>query len=719
MKDACKILYNRLKVVLVLTFFVAGAIVFKMTKVMFFERNYWNEVSSTFLKDSIIVEPRRGDILSDQDLLMASSSPQYAIYIDFGSGRKDSTGKYVPNIKDQNNKDNLFSEYLDEVCIGLADIVHGTSVEYWKKYLKNGHDRGYRHYALTRASAPLSYNQYIELKKLKWFSPQYRNWFYSVESNTARTYPYGTLAGRVVGKIHIADDNKPRFGLELSFDSILRGKKGLAHQVQLQNRTREEIDVPAIDGSNVHTTLNVEMQDIAEQALRAQMTKVKEAVWGTAVVMEVATGDIKAMASLDVVNKETHALAEIRNNAVVGKYEPGSTFKTASILVGMEHGNIKMTDQVNTGKGIHHFYHNDLKDHNYKGLNNPKSGYGVIDVPHILMYSSNIGVACLIDEHYHNNPQKYVQAICDLGYDHHWDMQLLGVDKPKIDKPGDEGVYWYEDYLAWMSIGYNVSFPIINTLVFYNSIANNGKLVAPRLVRYVTDNDGAVTEKYPVQVVKEQICSRQTLVQVQEMLERVVSEGLAKAAGSPYFKVAGKTGTAQHSKGKAGYKDGGVEYLLSFCGYFPADAPKYSCVVAIYSDGGVASGGGICGPVFHEISEKIMAMIRTSDISQGVDTEHPFAPVVAKGNVEKAQFVLKSLGMNYRDDIELVPAPETEMGVVPDVVGMGASDAVYLLESMGLKVAVKGVGNVVRQTPKPGTAAKNGDKIELGLDIIH
>lgn len=683
---------------------------------MFVERSYWQTVSGLYYKDSIVVEPKRGDILSDTGLLMASSSPQFAVFIDFGSGRKDSTGKYIPNVIDQNNKDTLFNNYLESVCEGMTKIVKGTTFNYWKQHFEDGHNKKNRYYPLTKASEPLSYNQYMELRKLKWFNPINRNWFYSYTSNTSRTYPYGSLAGRVVGKIHIADDNKPRFGLELSFDSILRGTPGIAHQEQLQNRSRDVIDVPAIDGSDVYTTINVEMQDIAEQALRAQMESNKAAVWGTAVVMEVETGAIKAMASLDVVDKTKRTFAEIRNNAVVGSYEPGSTFKTASIMVGMDHGYIKMSDEVNTGKGIRHFYHNDLKDHNYKGVNVANSGYGVIDVPHILMYSSNIGVACLIDKNYHHNPSKYIQGICDLGYNQHWDMQLLGVDEPNIEKPSDKGVYWFEDRLAWTSIGYNVSFPIINTLVFYNAIANNGKLVAPRLVNYVKNGD-VVTDTYPVTVVKDKICSDTVLVQIRQMLERVVSEGLAKDAGSTHFKVAGKTGTAQHSKGKAGYKDGGVEYLLSFCGYFPADAPKYSCVVAIYSDGGRASGGGICGPVFHEISEKIMAMVQTRPVEEAFDTKHDWFPVVAPGNESSARNLLKMLNMDSRKDMSVMPEPIVESGVVPNVIGMGLADALNVLEECNMKPQVSGVGYVVKQQPKAGTKMKVGDKIEITLDI--
>ncbi|MCQ2052180.1 MAG: transpeptidase family protein [Bacteroidaceae bacterium] len=716
MNSQKRILNKRITWVFIAALVLSLFVIFRIVRIMFVERSYWQTVSSLYYKDNIVVNPRRGDILSDTGMLMASSSPQFAVFMDFGSGRRDASGKYVADLKDQQNKDTLFNNYLESVCLGMTKIVKGSTFQYWKQHFEEGHNKKSRYYPLTKASAPLSYNQYMELRKLKWFNPINTNWFYSVTSNTSRTYPYGSLAGRVVGKIHIADDNKPRFGLELSFDSILRGTPGIAHQEQLQNRSRDVIDIPAIDGSDVYTTINIEMQDIAEQALRAQMAANKAAVWGTAVVMEVETGAIKAMASLDVVDKDKRTLAEIRNNAVVGSYEPGSTFKTASVMVGMDQGYIKMSDEVNTGKGIHHFYHDDLKDHNFKGVNVANSGYGVIDVPHILMYSSNIGVACLIDKHYHQNPSKYIQGICNLGYDMHWDMQLLGVDKPNIEKPSDKGVYWYEDRLAWTSIGYNVSFPIINTLVFYNAIANNGKLVAPRLVNYVRNGD-VVTDSYPVTVVKEKICSDTVLVQIRQMLERVVSEGLAKDAGSTHFKVAGKTGTAQHSKGKSGYKDGGVEYLLSFCGYFPADAPKYSCVVAIYSDGGRASGGGVCGPVFHEISEKIMAMVQTRPVEEGLDTRHDWTPVVSVGDESSARRLLKILQMDSRRDIPIAPVPAVEMGVVPNVVGMGLADALNLLETCGMQPQVNGVGYVVKQQPKAGAKMKMGDKIVITLDV--
>lgn len=307
-------------------------------------------------------------------------------------------------------------------------------------------------------------------------------------------------------------------------------------------------------------------------------------------------------------------------------------------------------------------------------------------------------------------------------------MQLTGTAAPVIRKDG----YWDATRLPWMTYGYNVQLPVVNTLAFYNGIANGGRLVEPRLVTEVR-RDGKVVEEFPVRTVTRQMCKESTLKDIRFMLEKVVSDGTGKQAGSELFKVAGKTGTAQMSHGAGGYTNGGRSYLASFAGYFPADNPKYTCVVAIHTPRGY--GAGVAGPVFHEISEKVMAMSGARPLEEARDTLHSQLPRVLGGDLYRANAVLKAMGMkpvmkdgtsvgdslwgsvNVAGDTIMFTERDYHNGLVPNVVGMGASDAVYLLESVGLKVGINGVGRVYSQSLTPGSRITKGSYISLKLKM--
>lgn len=306
---------------------------------------------------------------------------------------------------------------------------------------------------------------------------------------------------------------------------------------------------------------------------------------------------------------------------------------------------------------------------------------------------------------------------------------------PKKNSKG-QYVNWSKTALPWMSIGYETQVPPISTLTFYNAIANNGRMMRPRFVKRVV-KDGKVIREYPPEVIKEQICKPSTVKTMQTILEHVVSQGLGKKAGSPSFKVAGKTGTAQISKGAGGYKTGQTNYLLSFAGYFPADAPRYSCIVCIQKSGLPASGGGMSGKVFHYISEGIMAQSLKLDVSDARDLLSVMLPDVKGGNLLAADYVLSHLGVKASDGwggsyadgnpvwgkprmagraIELARTPACAVNRVPDVTGMGARDAVYLLESRGVKVAISGRGKVVRQSQMPGVTVRKGMRCQLTME---
>ena len=414
---------------------------------------------------------------------------------------------------------------------------------------------------------------------------------------------------------------------------------------------------------------------------------------------------------------------EMENHAISDMLEPGSTFKTASIMVALEDGFIDPHTQVDTGNGQMMMHGSRMKDHNWS-----HGGYGVIDVTRILEVSSNIGVSYLIDKYYHDNPQRFVDGLKRMSLDQPLHLQIRGEGKPYIRGPKERP--FYGTTLPWMSIGYETQVPPINILTFYNAIANNGKMVRPKLVKAAV-KDGHVVKEYPTEVINPKICSDRTLEQIRDILRKVVSQGLAKPAGSKQFSVSGKTGTAQVSQGASGYTNGRREYLVSFCGYFPSEAPKYSLIVSIRKPGLPASGGLMAGSVFGKIAERVYAHNLRLRLEAAIDSTSVVIPDVKAGLVEQTREVLSALNISTRqegaiegawstaqvgnDAVLLSAANQPEGDQVPKVIGMGARDALYLLESAGMKVQLSGVGRVKRQSLPPGTNHARGRTIQLTL----
>ena len=722
-KDSRKLEKKRVSRKYLSLFFLMAAwgvfIIIKMAIVMFGERQYWNDVARNMVPTNRVIEPRRGNILSDDGLLLASSMKQYRVFLDFKSAEKNAERAQ----KDQFRKDTLYNNHLAEFARQMHEIFPKYSVQEFASHYENGFKAKSHSWSLlpgvSRNSYPISYNQYKSLAKTVWLKPRYEMWFYSAESKISRQKPFGTLAARTIGSMFEAKDSA-RNGLELSFDSLLRGVPGRGHIEKVQNVSRMVTEIPQIDGCDVHTTLNVDMQDVAEVALRKVMDT-RNAASGIVVLMEVATGDIKAMASLTKTGPGEYS--EIQNNAVREIYEPGSTFKPVSMMVALDDGKISVTDSVYCENGVYFGYGGARMTDSHK--------YGWLDVPHVVAYSSNIGTSKLINAAYKDNPEAYVDGVYRTGINTHFNLQLTGVAAPVIRRDG----YWDATRLPWMSMGYNTQLPVINTLAFYNGIANGGCMVAPRLVTRVT-RDGEVVKEFPVEVVRPHMCKDETLEKIKGMLELVVLEGTGKSAASKYFTAAGKTGTAQLSQGSAGYKGGTVRYMVSFCGYFPADNPQYSCIVSIRTDGGAAGGGTWAAPAFQEISEKVMASRNLRNIKEAYDSIHQFIPKVKSGDLAKVSTVLKGLGKRdllSHDDRKVADTVwgtvSSDSGryvmnrvsyapdLVPDVRGMGATDALYLLEKLGLRVELNGVGHVKSQSLQRNTRFRKGDRIQLTLSM--
>lgn len=711
---------HRYFLVIVIMGLTCIAIIVKAGIIMFGERQYWKEVSDRFVKDSVIVKPNRGNILSSDGQLMASSLPEYKIYMDFMvAKKKDETDEEKKRRqKLQHQKDSILTTNLDSICRGMHKIFPDKSVAEFKSHILKGRKKESRSYLLYPNR--ISYIQYKEVKRLPVFNlNKYKGGFHEQPFNQ-RKKPFGSLAKHTLGDMYPAKDSAKN-GMELAFDSILRGTVGITHRQKVMNKYLNIVDIPPVDGCDIVSTIDVDMQDIAEKALIDELKEINATV-GVAVLMEVATGDVKAIVNMTKCPDGEYR--EVHSNAISDMMEPGSVFKTASIMVALEDGVIDLDDGVDTGKGIYMMHGRPMKDHNwYKG------GYGYLTVPQVLMVSSNIGVSRLIDDHYHDNPQKFVDGIYRTGLPTKLNLQIGGEGTPFIRKPNGRG--WSRTALAWMSIGYETLIPPINTLTFYNAIANNGVMVKPRFVKEAV-RDGEVIKEYPVKVLKEQICSESTLKKIQYILEKVVSEGLGKRAGSKQFHVSGKTGTAQVASG--GRYQTGAKYLVSFCGYFPSEAPKYSCIVAIQKSGLPASGGLMAGSVFSKIAERVYAKNLAARLENAIDSTSVVIPNTKSGNLIAANYVLKGLNIPTRwedgqpakgdvawgyaqsnaHNISLTPK-NNDSEYVPNVIGMGAKDAVYLLEERGLKVVFSGIGKVSSQSIPHGSRIKKGQTIKLQL----
>ena len=685
---------------------------------MLAESDYWTEVSRKLVKENVPIPANRGNILSADGQLMAGSLPEFKIYMDYVASDKNPETA----CKLQAWRDSMLNVKIDSIADGLHAIFPDKSAAHFKERLKKGQKLKRRNWQIY--GKRISYIQYKECKKLPLFRERpFKGGFYAEEFNQRRK-PYGSLASRTLGALYASKDSA-RYGLELSYDSILRGKEGVSHRAKVRNKWLSLVDVPPVDGNDIETTIDVSMQDVAEKTLLKQLKEINGDV-GVVILMEVATGDVKAIVNMTKCSDGVYR--EVKNNAVSDLMEPGSTFKTASIMVALEDGKITKNDFIETGNGQWEMHGRVMKDHNWR-----RGGYGRISVPEVLMYSSNVGVSRIIDDHYRSNPEKFVDGLYREGVGIPLHLPLAGSGEPRVRRPLADGSNWSKTALPWMSIGYETQIPPIATLTFYNAIANGGKMVRPRFVRGVRKN-GEVVREFPVEVIKEKICSPKTLADIQEILEMVVSKGLGKKAGCKDFKVSGKTGTAQVAQGKGGYHGGRMKYLISFCGYYPSDKPKYSCIVAIQKSGLPASGGGHCGPVFSEIARNVMAQGVFRDVAEGSDSASVFVPDVMAGNLDAAAAVLRELSIPVRQDWDSdesgrivwgralnngntvsLQSDKTPMEIVPDVTGMGAKDAVYMLESRGLKVTLEGVGQIVAQSLPPHSKYHKGQTIHIKL----
>ncbi|MCB0796228.1 MAG: transpeptidase family protein, partial [Chitinophagales bacterium] len=537
------------------------------------------------------------------------------------------------------------------------------------------------------------------------------------EEIQVRERPYGSLASRTVG---IERENN-KVGLEGAYDSVLAGVTGL----QLQRRVAGNVWMPLndanqvdpVDGLDIITTIDVNIQDITETALRRILIK-NDAAWGTAVVMEVATGKIRAISNLTRLEEGNYA--EVLNYAVGTKVEPGSTFKLFSLMALLEDGYVTIQDSVDLNLGTYQYGDRVMKD------SEGKHEYRNVTVEKAFANSSNVGISRLVTEHYRTNKEKYVKHITDIGLDKPTGVCIPGEPAPKFKLDPSDKKNWSGVTLPWMSVGYELEITPLQMLTFYNAVANDGKMMQPMLVEG-TSRYGQMQETYKPVVLNQKICSDKTLKQVQACLEMVVDSGTAKNIRNDHYKIAGKTGTAQRLVNRF-YSN--TSYLASFAGYFPADDPKYSCIVVVSEPSKlVFYGGYVAGPVFREIADKVYSHdLRMVGPVNASDSSYAGLTTRTKGYAGDFREILDWMDISepagnssewWMLSIDADKPKVSDVAimdkVMPSVKGMGLRDAMYLLETMGLKVEVSGTGKVVYQSLSPGTGIYRGAKVFLKL----
>lgn len=701
------------------------AVVVYIVKIKYIEGPMWRELGrqETVKKDRVML-PNRGNIYADDDRLLATSEPLYGIYVDFLADgiQQDTLLKYVTPLSQELAKKfpgNTAAQYKNRILNGWE--LSRREKALIEKYKKEGSDKKVK----TKSRYVRIINRdinYLELKELKTFP------FFNLRSNrngliteekTMRLKPFGRLAGRTVGSIYKDIEQGGASGLEMKYDSILRGIPGIKTRQRVQGRWIDVTVAEPTDGWDIKTTLDVDIQDLTEQALYKKLVET-DAESGCAIIMETATGEIKAISNLDRMSEGVYA--EGNPNVFSYMSEPGSTFKTVSLMVALEDGVVTPDEEILVGNGLFEYKGRVVRDHDWrKGKDK-----GYLTIRQGMHTSSNVVLSKMILKGYEDNPKKYIDGIDKLGIRKklEWDVPLQGREGTvAIRYPDDQYNPWSKTTLAWMSFGYETQVPPIYMLMFYNGIANNGKMIKPFITKQLLQ-DGVVRETFEAEVINPKLCSDQTLTQVREILAGVVTDGTAKAVKSDFFTIAGKTGTAMIAA-KGGYSG----YYVSFCGYFPAENPKYTCFVGIRRPKGSPSGGLMPGAVFKQIAEGVMMRdYISSPIDAPVDTVNTFMPQIKAGLADNTNITLSKLKQPYNsaasewvratintgNKIDL-NAFEFNKALVPNVTGMGARDALYLLESLGLRVRVVGAGRVTEQSIGPGVKITKGSTITIHL----
>ncbi|MBK9291353.1 MAG: penicillin-binding protein 2 [Bacteroidetes bacterium] len=653
------------------------------------------------------IEALRGNILATDGTLLATTVPVFEVRMDVAN----------PHITDQR-----FYSALDSLATGLAAVLKNKSRLQYYNELKEARAKGNRYLLLKRR---VTYAEVKELRKLPVLNMgKFRGGLILVPE-TRRERPYKDLALRTIG-YEIERENL-FVGIEGAYHEYLKGHDGK----QVKRRINHGDWMPMFDenmvepqnGKDVVSTIDVNIQDVAQQALRRNLEE-NQAYQGCAILMEAETGHILAIANLTY-DEKTKKYTESYNYAIRESVEPGSTFKLASMLVLLEDKKVKPSDPMFIGNGQMQFHTRVMKD-----VHPIRDGHTT--VREIFEKSSNVGVAKLVWNNYINKPEQFIDKLYEIGLNKPLDIEIKGESRPVIKHPSNKQ-YWYGTSLAWMSIGYELQMTPLQMLTFYNAVANNGKMVKPLFVKEIRQGNSILEKREPV-VLNERIASQATIDTLRKLLESVVENGTGKALKNDAYKVAGKTGTAQIAAGKKGYDK--QNYNASFVGYFPADNPKYTCIVVVSRPkAGKIYGGAVAAPVFREIADKVYATrpdLHDGSRRQEEQTHYAaLTPQFKKYYKPEASRLLEMLripvaGSNAPSNwvsvkpngslVELVAVKDTlAPNQMPDLSGLQLRDALYVTASKGLKTKVKGKGKVAAQSIMAGDTIREGQFVELQL----
>ena len=658
------------------------------------------EISSVNLPKLFKIQASRGNIFSDDGSLLAISMPLYNVFLDL-------------SVIDEQ----LFNNEVNSLSQSLSLLFKDKSTEQYEQYLRDSRSKKNNKYVRLRNK--VSHNELIMLKSFSILKLGKNRGGLIAEERPNRENPFGLLARRTIGVLR---ESNP-IGLERAYNKTLSGTDGL----QLKQRVgksfwrNEESELNSLpkSGNDIVTTINIDMQDVTEKALKSALS-FHDADWGTAIIMEVESGHIKAIANLKY---EDGDFDEHYNHAIAEHSEPGSTFKLASILAGLEDGFYSLLDSVDTEDGTHQFYDKTMRD-------SKKGGYGKISIGDAFVQSSNVGISKVINRSYKDKPQDFIDRIYKMGLCTPLDLELPYPNSLLIKQPGSPG--WSGVTLPWMSIGYSLRLTPLHILTFYNAIANNGVMVSPLFTTQIL-KDGKKVSEHSKKVINPAICSKSSIVQIMPYLIDVVEKGTAKSIRTRKYKIAGKTGTTLLAYGEKS-EDNIKQYQTSFVGFFPAENPKYSCMVVVNNpkENGFY-GGNVSAPIFKEISDKVFAADISIHNSILIAEQIKDTPNLTQGKTEDMSKLLDNLSLEYEKTKSnwMVPSysskkislerrsieKDFEEGLMPNLFGMNLLDAVYLLENAGLKVEIKGKGHIVNQSIKKGDRFLADQKISLIASI--
>ncbi|MDN3586260.1 penicillin-binding transpeptidase domain-containing protein [Pedobacter aquatilis] len=677
----------------------ALAVVLRLGQVQFVQGHKWKAMADSLSTKYLPVEATRGNIYSNDGSLLATSVPEYELRMDMFAG----------GIAD----DKIFNEKVDSLGMKLAGIFQDKTPKEYSRILRKGRADSARYLLIHRKVG------YSDLKMIRTF-PLYNIGKFSggliaVQQNK-RILPFKALAARTIGYKNA--NVKNGVGLEGAYNQYINGETGRRLMQRIAGGVyvpvNDEEEVAPKDGADIISTIDINMQDLAQSALEKQLIKSK-ADHGAVIVMEVETGEIRAVANFSKVEEGVYK--EKFNYAIAGNQDPGSTFKLASYMALLEDEKVDTNTMVATGNY-------QIPGHMIKDSH---GSIGVVTVKKAFEQSSNAAIASMVNNAYRENPKKFTDHLYDWHLNEMLQLQIPGEAKPVVKNPSNKS--WGKMTLPQMAYGYEMQLTPLKMLTFYNAVANNGKYIAPIFVKEIR-RLGNPVEQFKARVINEKICSDVTLSKMRKMLEGVVTEGSGKQiVYNPLYKIAGKTGTAQVADANKGYK-ANRQYQASFVGYFPADKPKYSMIVVINDPKGAYYGALVSGPVFREIADRIYA----SDMQMYNDVPTTLVgntgnPPTKSGQSKATQKVYKAFGFKplfaskseYYNTIDtsagtIFQENNERKGVMPNVSGMGLKDALYLLGNAGLKTRVSGSGKVIRQSVQAGVKVGKGLLVDIQLD---